>query len=306
MWSSIGNILIAVTRLINAETNNMQLTGKTLVLGILGDPVQHSLSPRMQNAAIQAGNLDAVYVPFRVTREQLCDAVRGIRAMGIRGVNLTIPHKEAACDLVDELDEHAQLTGAINTIVNNNGRLKGYNTDGQGLLKALKQELGIEVSGRRIMLLGAGGACRAALVALSQSGAAWIGIANRTRERAEALIAELSENFKGTTLASFSLSASLAGCCPEPVDLLVNTSAVGLKGEAFDFPATGCVSPGGSVYDMVYAAEPTPLVREALQAGFATADGLGMLAGQGEIAFQLWFDMAPQKHIMRRALDLKS
>jgi len=284
----------------------MQLTGKTLVLGILGDPIQHTLSPRMQNAAIQTANLDAVYVPFRVTSEQLCDAVRGIRAMGIRGVNLTIPHKEAACDLVDELDEHAQLTGAINTIVNNNGRLKGYNTDGQGLLKALKQELGIEVPGRRIMLLGAGGACRAALVAFCQSGAAWIGIANRTRGRAEALIAELSERFKGTTLASFSLSASLSDYCPEPVDLLVNTSAVGLKGEAFDFPATGCVSPGGAVYDMVYAAQPTPLVREALQAGFATADGLGMLAGQGEIAFQLWFDMAPQTHIMRRALDLKS
>ena len=284
----------------------MQLTGKTQVLGIFGDPIQHSLSPRMQNAAIQAGNLDAVYVPFRVTREQLCDAVRGIRAMGIRGVNLTIPHKEAACDLIDELDEQAQLTGAINTIVNDDGRLKGYNTDGQGLLKALKHELGIEVSGRRIMLLGAGGACRAALVALSQSGAAWIGIANRTRERAEALIAELAEHFKGTTLASFSLSASLAGCCPEPVDLLVNTSAVGLKGEAFDFPATGCVRPGGSVYDMVYAAEPTPLVRDALQAGFAAADGLGMLAGQGEIAFQLWFDKAPQKQVMRQTLELKS
>jgi shikimate dehydrogenase len=284
----------------------MQLTGKTQVLGIFGDPIQHSLSPRMQNAAIQAGNLDAVYVPFRVTREQLCDAVRGIRAMGIRGVNLTIPHKEAACDLIDELDEQAQLTGAINTIVNDDGRLKGYNTDGQGLLKALKHELGIEVSGRRIMLLGAGGACRAALVALCQSGAAWIGIANRTRERAEALIAELAEHFKGTTLASFSLSASLAGCCPEPVDLLVNTSAVGLKGEAFDFPATGCVRPGGSVYDMVYAAEPTPLVRDALQAGFAAADGLGMLAGQGEIAFQLWFDKAPQKQVMRQTLELKS
>lgn len=281
----------------------MQLTGKTQVLGILGDPVQHSLSPRMQNAAIQAADLDAVYVPFRVTREQLCDAVRGIRAMEIRGVNLTIPHKEAACELVDELDEQAQLIGAINTIVNNNGRLKGYNTDGQGLLKALKHELGFEVSGRRIMLLGAGGACRAALVALCQSGAAWIGIANRTRERSHALIAELADHFKGTTLASFSLSASLPARCPKPVDLLVNTSAVGLKGETLDFPVTGCLRPGGSVYDMVYATEPTPLIREARQAGLAAADGLGMLAGQGEIAFELWFDKPPQTHIMRRAIE---
>jgi shikimate dehydrogenase len=296
------NILIAATRLTNAETNDMLLTGKTQVLGIFGDPVQHSLSPRMQNAAIKVSQLDAVYVPFRVTRAQLCNAVMAVRAMGLRGVNLTIPHKEAACSMVDELDENARLTGAINTIVNDNGCLKGYNTDGQGLLKALKQELGVEVSGRRIMLLGAGGACRAALVALCRSGAAWVGIANRTLERSQSLIAELAGHFTGTTLASFPLSASLSGCCPEPVDLLVNTSAVGLKGETFGFPVTGCVRPGGAVYDMVYGAVPTPLVQEARQAGLAAADGLGMLAGQGEIAFELWFGTAPQQEIMRRAL----
>ena len=284
----------------------MQMTGRTQVLGIFGDPVEHSLSPRMQNAAIQAGNLDAVYVPFRVTKAQLCDAVRGLRAMGMRGVNLTIPLKEAACSLVDELDEQARLTGAINTIVNDNGRLKGYNTDGDGLLKALKLELDVEVPGRRVMLLGAGGACRAALVALCQSGAAWVGVANRTEERSQALIAEFTEQFKGTTLASFPLSEALSAACPEPVDLLVNTSSIGLKGEAFGFPVSVCVRPGGSVYDMVYMAEATPLVRDARQAGLAAADGLGMLAGQGELAFGLWFGMAPQQDVMRRALEWES
>lgn len=199
----------------------MQLTGKTQVLGIFGDPVADSLSPRMQNAANEAGNLDAVYVPFHVTKSQLCDATRGLHAMRMRGVNLTIPLKEAACSLVDELDEHARLTGAVNTIVNDNGTLKGYNTDGHGLLKALKQELGVETRGRRVMLLGAGGACRAALVALCQSGAAWVGIANRTVERAQSLTAEFTEYFKGTTLASFPLTASLSELCLEPVDLLV-------------------------------------------------------------------------------------
>ena len=303
---NIGNILIAGSRLTNVETSDMQLTGRTQVLGIFGDPVEHSLSPRMQNAAIQAGNLDAVYVPFRVTEAQLCDAVRGVRAMMMRGVNLTIPHKEAVCSLVDELDEQARLTGAVNTIVNDNGRLKGYNTDGNGLLKALKQELGIEVPGLRVMLLGAGGACRAALVALCRSGAAWVGIANRTDERSRSLITEFAEQFKGTTLASFPLSTALSAACPEPVDLLVNTSAVGLKGEAFGFPVTGCVRPGGSVYDMVYMAETTPLVRQARRAGLAAADGLGMLAGQGEIAFELWFGTPPQKAVMRRALERES
>jgi shikimate dehydrogenase len=226
--------------------------------------------------------------------------------MRMRGVNLTIPLKEAASSLVDELDEQARLTGAINTIVNDNGRLKGYNTDGDGLLKALKLELDVEVPGRRVMLLGAGGACRAALVALCQSGAAWVGVANRTEERSQALIAEFTEQFKGTTLASFPLSEALSAACPEPVDLLVNASAVGLKGEAFGFPVSGCVRPGGSVYDMVYMAEATPLVRDARQAGLAAADGLGMLAGQGEIAFGLWFGMAPQQDVMRRALERES
>jgi shikimate dehydrogenase len=284
----------------------MQVTGKTQVLGIFGDPVQHSLSPRMQNAAIEAANLDAVYVPFRVTEAQLCDALRGMRAMGMRGVNLTLPHKEAACGLVDGLDEHARLSGAVNTIVNDNGQLVGYNTDGQGLLKALKQELDVEAEGRRVILLGAGGACRAALVSLCRSGAAWVGVANRTRERAQSLVAELAEHCKGTTLASFPLSADLPGCCPEPVDLLVNTSSVGLRGDAFDFAVTRCVRPGGSVYDMVYTVEPTPLVQQARLAGLTAADGLGMLAGQGEIAFRLWFGRAPQQGVMRRSLERKS
>ncbi len=281
----------------------MQLSGKTEVVGIFGDPVEHSLSPRMQNAAIKASGLDAVYVPFHVTATQLCDAVAGIRAMALRGVNLTIPHKEAACHLVDELDKQAALIRAINIIVNENGHLKGYNTDGIGLLSALKQELGVDVAGLRVLLVGAGGACRAALVALCQAQVAWIGIANRTRERSLGLIEEMVANFPGTAFAEYELARSLVTECSEPVDLLVNTSAVGLKGDAFDFHITGCVKSGGAVFDMVYASEPTPLFREARNRGLSVADGLGMLSAQGEAAFQLWFGSAPEGHLMRRVLD---
>ncbi len=281
----------------------MQLTGKTIVVGIFGDPVAHSLSPRMQNAAIQASDLDAVYVPFHVTGTQLCGAVAGIRAMALRGVSLTIPHKEAACSLVDELDEQAALIGAINTIVNEDGHLKGYNTDGLGLLNALKQELGVDVAGRRVLLVGAGGACRAALVALCQAKATWIGIANRTRERSQRLIKELAPKFPGTAFAEYELAPQLLADCPEPVDLLVNTSAVGLKGETFDFQLTECVSSGGAVFDMVYAPESTALILAAQGRGLATADGRGMLSAQGEIAFQLWFGCEPKGDVMRQALE---
>ena len=282
----------------------MQLSGKTCVVGIFGDPVEHSLSPRMQNAAIEAGGIDAVYVPFHVTAAQLCDAITGLRAMSLRGVNLTIPHKEAACHLVDELDEQAVLIGAINTIVNEDGHLKGYNTDGIGLLNALQQELGVDVSGLRVLLVGAGGACRAALVALCQARVAWLGIANRTRERSLGLIESLAQKFPGTAFAEYALEASLNSEIPEPVDLLINTSAVGLRGEAFGFQVACCVKSGGAVFDMVYGSAPTQLVREAREHGLAVADGLGMLSAQGEAAFQLWFGSAPESHVMRQALGM--
>lgn len=276
----------------------MLISGRTTVVGLFGDPVAHSLSPRMQNAAIRESGLDAVYVPFHVTSPQLCDAVMGIRALGLRGVNLTIPHKEAAVEFVDELDEQAALIGAINTIVNTNGRLKGYNTDGFGLLKALKHGLGFDPAGRRVMLIGAGGACRAAVVAMCQGGAAWVGVANRTRERSRKLANEMAAVFKGTSFADYELAASLLTECPEPVDLLVNTSAVGLKGEAFDFEVTKCVSASGAVYDMVYASAETPLILEAQAKNLSAADGRGMLAGQGEAAFRLWFETEPDKDVM--------
>ena len=282
----------------------MQVSGKTDVVGIFGDPVAHSLSPRMQNSAIQASGLDAVYVPFHVTATQLCDAVKAIRAMSIRGVNLTIPHKEASCHLVDELDVSAQLIGAINTIVNDNGHLKGYNTDGLGLLKALKQELGCDVAGKRVLLLGAGGACRAALVALCQAKVSWVGIANRTRNRSQKLVEEFSAKFSGTAFAEYELGPFLLNTCDEPVDLLVNTTAVGLKGEDFGFPVVDCLKPRGAVFDMVYTPEPTVLLDQARKRGLAAADGLGMLAAQGEAAFALWFGQAPEPLVMRRALDV--
>lgn len=281
----------------------MHLSGKAVVVGLFGDPVKHSLSPRMQNAAIAASGLDAVYVPFHVTAEQLCDAVAGVRAMAIRGVNLTIPHKEAACRLVDDIDPHAKMIGAINTIVNDDGRLKGYNTDVLGLQNVLKTELGVDLAGRRVLLVGAGGASRAALVALGQARAAWVGIANRTRARAQQLLEDLAPNFPGTAFAHYQLGPSLAGASSEPVDLLINATAVGLRDESFGFPICACVRAGGAVYDMIYAAEPTHLIQEARARGLMAADGRGMLAAQGEAAFQLWFGTTPAARVMRRALD---
>ncbi len=267
----------------------MALTGRTTVVGLFGDPVSHSLSPQMQNYAIRKSGLDAVYVPFHVTPTQLCDAVTAIRTLGIRGINLTIPHKETVCELLDELTEEAALIGAVNTIVNHEGRLIGHNTDGIGLLKALKDGLSVDLRGTRVMLIGAGGACRAAAVALASSGVSWIGVANRHLNRAENLITEIAPRFEGTAFAAYPLDQDLILRLNAPVDVLINTTAVGLYKDAFEFEVLSCVASSGTVYDMVYAADMTPLVRDALARQFKASDGLMMLAGQGEAAFQLWF-----------------
>jgi shikimate dehydrogenase len=233
----------------------------------------------------------------------LADAVRAVRALQMPGVNLTIPHKEAVCSLLDELDPLAELIGAVNTIVNRDGRLCGYNTDGFGLLQAIGEDLGVDIRGRRVLVAGAGGAARAAVVAMARAGAAWIGVANRTVGRAELLVAELAPHLEGTALAALPLGADLPTRLGEGADLLVNCSAAGLQGEALALPVESCMRRDGAVYDMVYGPTTTPLVTVARAAGLAAASGLGMLAGQGEEAFRLWFSVSAPAGIMRTALE---
>lgn len=279
----------------------LNIRGKTRILGIFGDPVAHSLSPLMQNEALAQAGIDAVYVPFHVRPENLETAVAAIRSLDLWGVNVTVPHKEAVLRHLDVVDPAARLIGAVNTVVNRNGILAGYNTDASGLLRSLAEDLRFDPSGRRIMLLGAGGACRAALVALAQAGAAWIGIANRSPQRAAALVEEFSKALKGTNLAAFSLDpAELSGSLPQ-VDLLLNTSAVGLQGEGFvDFPWPALPA-AASVYDMIYG-RATLLLQSASARGHRTADGLGMLAAQGEEAFFLWTARRPPAGAMKARL----
>ncbi|OQY18269.1 MAG: shikimate dehydrogenase, partial [Desulfobacteraceae bacterium 4572_35.1] len=162
---------MGVERLGGGKTGAVAITAATNVYGIFGDPVIHSLSPLMQNAAFAACGINAVYLPFNVTKANLDAAVLGAKAMNVRGVNVTIPHKEAVCPLLDSIDGSAQLIGAVNTIVNSDGCLVGYNTDGVGLVRSLRSDLGVDLNGNvQVVVLGAGGAARAAVVALAQQG----------------------------------------------------------------------------------------------------------------------------------------
>jgi shikimate dehydrogenase len=282
----------------------MIIRGTTQVFGIFGHPVGHSLSPVMQNAALQASGLDAVYVPFPVEPDNLGEAVAALRALRIRGVNVTIPHKEKILRYLDELDSKARMIGAVNTVLNEGGRLIGYNTDETGLIKSLAHDLGFHPQGRRILMLGAGGAGRAALVALAARGAAWIGIANRTRQKAEDLAQAFRSLFPGTVFAVLGLDGSeLSEVCPS-ADLLLNSTSLGMKGEVFAEIPWGQLHSGAVVYDIVYRRPDTPLLAAAREHGHSAADGLGMLIAQGEEAFRIWTGQDSPAGVMQQAIEM--
>lgn len=275
------------------------INGKTQLLGIFGDPVSHSLSPVMQNAALAAAGIDAVYLPFHVSPERLESAVEAIRTFNLVGVNVTVPHKEHVVPFLDTVDETAALIGAVNTIVNRNGQLVGFNTDATGFLTSMQSDLSFTPSEKHVVVLGAGGACRAALAALSEAGASRITVANRTKERALILAREMQPHFPATAFVAADLSeAELAGDITL-ADSLVNTTSLGLSGESFPDFIIDQLPESAVVYDMVYAIEATPLISSARHRGLCCADGRGMLIGQGEAAFSLWFGVEPEPGVMR-------
>jgi len=279
------------------------IKGTTEVYGILGDPISHSLSPVMQNHAFISCGMDAVFIPFRVKPEALPQAVESLRALNVRGVNVTIPHKETVCSLLDDVDDAAKLIGAVNTIVNRQGRLVGYNTDGIGFIRSLKADLGfVCTSMTRVVLLGAGGAARAAVVALAQQGVAHICIVNRTQERAQELVDRYQQAFPDTVFSSAPFDENVLSSFFEKCELIINSTSIGLSGESFNVVSWSNVSKNCVVYDMVYSPVGTPLVRDAIAAGFNACYGLGMLAAQGEEAFKLWTGKQLDG-TMRNALD---
>jgi shikimate dehydrogenase len=260
--------------------------GQTRIYGIFGYPIGHSLSPLMHNAAFAHQGLDAVYLPFAVHPARLKVAVKSITALHICGVNVTIPHKQAVMAWMDELSPEARLIGAVNTIHLRDGRLHGYNTDGIGFLRAL-EEVGSDVVGRTVMLLGAGGAARAIAVQLCLSGIRRLLLANRTPTRAEDLAAFLKQNIPHADIIVVAMGeSSLAVHLPD-ADIVVNATSVGMH-----------------PHDIVYRPLHTPLLHAAQRQGARTVDGLGMLLHQGAKAFEIWTDRAfPLALIRARLLE---
>lgn len=261
----------------------------TLHAGIFGYPIRHSISPAMHNAAFESAGIDAVYEAWETAPEDLGDGVGALRSKDYLGANVTVPHKQAVMEHLDDIDSLATRIGAVNTIVNQNGRLLGSNTDALGFINSLKNEAGVNVSGLNVVLIGAGGAARAAAYALSDAQAGELTIANRTVERAESLATELRKTGAETVSYGISDPDFLSAC--ERADLIVNSTSVGMlhgpaEGES-PIPASA-ISPGCVVYDMVYNPSRTPLLTDAEKSGARIVGGLPMLVHQGAAAWTRW------------------
>jgi shikimate dehydrogenase len=294
------------------------LSATTRMVAVLGAPIRHSASPAMHNAALAQLGLDWRYVACAVVPDKLREALEGARHLGFVGLNLTVPHKLLALPLMDELDASARLWGAVNTVVfeaknaadewqpvgqlaevRGPVRAHGYNTDADAIIRSLREDLGLEPRSARVLLLGAGGAGRAAALRLADEGVEELWLVNRTVEKAEALAAEIAERFPSVDVR--------VGYPESEVELVLNATSVGLKsGDGLPFTAANfSLKQADCVYDMIYRPAETPLLQAARAAGCRTANGLGMLLYQGAAALELWTGQVAPVEVMRAALEVE-
>ena len=269
-------------------------------IALFGYPLSHSISPAFQQAALDSLSIEASYTARPTTPAGLASEVEKLRADDHLGANVTIPHKELIRDYLDGLDPWAETVGAVNTIVKEGGRLVGHNTDGYGFLRSLEERGGFSPEGKSVLLLGAGGAARAAVFALAERGAGPVLIANRTVERGDALAGDA----QGRSLDARSIPLDEAREAASRVDLIVNATSMGME----PGPNAGLsplesrdINPGALVYDMVYTPQQTPLMEAARQAGAGVLGGLWMLVYQGAAAFEMWTSREAPVDVMYEA-----
>ena len=256
--------------------------------GVIGDPIAHSMSPAMHNDAFEQYGLDAAYVPFHVTPENLRDAVKGFKAINLSGLSITVPHKTAIMPLLDEIDPLAEAIGAVNTMVNDGGRFIGYNTDGLGYLKGIKQEVP-SFSDCNMLLIGAGGAARAIYFTMAQAGLKNIDIANRTLSSAEFLVENCPFPKNSEVLSLNDAQEQLS-----KYDIIVQTTSIGMHPNVDSSPiSVDQLKPTAFVSDIIYTPLETKLLREAKQIGARIQNGLPMFTHQGALQFEMWTGIFP-------------
>lgn len=276
----------------------MVVNGKTGVCAIIGDPVEHSLSPIMHNAAFKKLGLNLVYVAFTVTSTELKDSVLGAKSLGLKGLNVTMPHKSAVIHYLDEVDLSVKSIGAVNTILCNHGRLIGYNTDGTGAMIAL-QENGVDFEEKKMVILGAGGAAKAIAYQATQDVGELV-ILNRTAGKAKKLaemLKGLGAKVKAGTLSLDNLNEELC-----TTNILINATSAGMYPNIESSPVpSGLLHSDLCVMDIIYKPLETKLLKDAKSAGAKVVSGLEMLLRQGAVAFEIWTNYPAPLEVMRKA-----
>ncbi len=280
----------------------MIVSGKARLAGVVGDPISHSLSPLLHTHWLEAYGIDGAYVPLRVARESFAFALRGLRLAGFAGVNVTVPHKEAAFAVANSVDDAARAAGAVNLLIFREEHIEGRNTDSAGLSASLIEQLGAKaLQGKIATLVGAGGAARAAIIALDTLGAKEIRIVARNGARGHGLAREMKPVVKAQ-LRSFAFedwSKAASG-----IALFVNTTSAGMRGNPSLTLPLDCLPLDTAVCDIVYNPLETSLLRQARARGHATIDGLGMLLHQAVPAFEAFYGIKPQvTPALRRVLE---
>lgn len=266
----------------------MVINSQTALLGLLGNPVTHSLSPLIHNSIFQQKSMNAAYLCFEVRPDSLASAVEGLKRLGAVGFNLTIPHKEKVIPLLDGVSEEVRLIHAVNTVKNNKGKLVGYNTDGAGFIDSLKLKGGFSPQGKEACILGAGGAARSVAFYLCKEGVASLGLYDIERPRAKALAHGLKKIFKNINVTVLDRKEGL----PESAALLINATGVGMRDSD---PALLDATFFGRrkdlfVYDLIYNPAKPALLNEAERQGLKTMNGLWMLVYQALRALTIWFE----------------
>ena len=278
----------------------MDVSGKTRVCGVIGDPIEHTLSPIMHNAAFNALKLDYTFLAFKVKPAELENAVNGMRALNIRGLNVTMPHKSTVMNYLDRTDLSAQIVNSVNTVLNKEGKLFGFNTDGVGALKALREN-GVELKGRKVLLLGAGGAARAIAYAMAKESDE-LAVLNRTPKQAQAL-AKLLEKTANKKIGSGALSPKEIQQNLQDSDILINATSIGMKPKAEEsLVAPKLLRPDLAVMDIVYNPIETKLAKDARAAGAKVVSGVEMLIYQGAASFEIWTGKSAPVEVMRQAV----
>lgn len=281
-------------------SNSTFITSKTKILCVIGSPIEHSMSPIMHNAALRDMELNWIYLAFDIKSNQLNDAIKGFKALDIKGINVTIPHKERIIRFMDEIDPLAKKIGAINAIKNENGNLLGRNTDAAGAKKALSDS-GCPIKDKNILIIGAGGAARAIGFALADDCNS-ISIFNRTEKNASVLAEEIGNktqvNVEGFLLSERNLKKKL-----DSIDILINTTPIGMYPHISESPINKeLLNSDIFVFDVIYNPLRTKLMKDSIDIGCKALGGLDMLINQGVIAFEWWTNKKPNAELMRKSI----